>query len=118
MQLKVASFFAIGLALCLSGSVVSGFDFHSDEAAQCATKHWNEIRALVNPKLSMMSGVLPTEGAKKVKALLNGSNELPVRPPPRDWLGKAADAVPEALMSLFGKDIIEKCVNEMKEKKK
>ncbi|KAJ2890509.1 hypothetical protein IWW38_004095 [Coemansia aciculifera] len=117
MHLKVSSLFAVGLAMCLSGSVVSGFDFHSDEAARCAGKHWDEIRALVNPKLSMMSGVLPPEGAKKVKDLLNGSNELPVRPPPRDWLGKAADAVPEGLMSLFGKDIIEKCVNDMKGRK-
>ncbi|KAJ2105801.1 hypothetical protein GGI16_002200 [Coemansia sp. S142-1] len=117
MQIKVTCF-VIGLAMCLSGSVVRGFDFHSDEAAQCAAKHWDEIREVVNPKLSMMSGVLPKEGAKKVKALLNGANELPVNPPPRDWLGKAADAVPEALMSLFGKDIIEKCVNEMKSKDK
>ncbi|KAJ2486854.1 hypothetical protein IWW37_005464 [Coemansia sp. RSA 2050] len=117
MQIKV-SCFVFGLAVCLSGSVVSGFDFHSDEAAHCATKHWDEIRAVVNPKLSMMGNVLPKEGAKKVKDLLNGSNELPVQPPPRDWLGKAADAVPEALMSLFGKDIIEKCVNDMKGKGK
>ncbi|KAJ2821292.1 hypothetical protein FBU31_004954 [Coemansia sp. 'formosensis'] len=112
------SCYVIGLAVCLSSSVVSGFDFHSDEAWHCAEKHWDEIRKLVNPKLEMMNDVLPEAGKKKIKNLLNNSRELPVHPPPREWLGEAADAVPEALMNLFGKDIIEKCVNEMKKDKK
>ncbi|KAJ2767218.1 hypothetical protein IWQ57_004041 [Coemansia nantahalensis] len=96
------------------GSAVRGFDFHSDEAARCATEHWDEIRAIVNPKLSMASTVLPAEGLKKIQALLDGKSELPTDPPPRNWLSDAADAIPAPLMNMFGRSVIEKCVNEGK----
>ncbi|KAJ1999880.1 hypothetical protein GGI04_004381 [Coemansia thaxteri] len=113
MQIK-ASILAL---VCLSGYLASAFDFHSDEAAECTRTHWDEIRDVVNPKLLMMNSVLPPDGVRKIRTLLNGSDQLPKRPPPRDWLGKAADAVPEGIMNMFGKDIIEKCVNEMHERK-
>ncbi|KAJ2803021.1 hypothetical protein H4R20_003054 [Coemansia guatemalensis] len=101
----------ITLALC---AVANGFDFHSDEAAKCAHDHWDEIRKIVDPKISMMESILPKSGAEKVKVLLNGASKLPKNPPPRNWLGDAADAIPEPLMNMFGKDLIEKCVKEMK----
>ncbi|KAJ1841386.1 hypothetical protein IWW55_006164 [Coemansia sp. RSA 2706] len=98
------------------GAVANGFDFHSDEAAACATKHWDEIRAIVNPKISMMDKILPKAGIERVHKLLDGKDELPKDPPPRNWLGEAADVIPEGLMNMFGKDIIEKCVKEMEHK--
>ncbi|KAJ2822057.1 hypothetical protein IWW50_004380 [Coemansia erecta] len=97
-------------------ATAQGFDFHSDEAAECATKHWDEIRDIVNPKISMMDKILPKAGAERVRKLLDGKDQLPKDPPPRNWLGDAADAIPEGLMNMFGKDIIEKCVQEMKHK--
>ncbi|KAI9502443.1 hypothetical protein GGI25_005244 [Coemansia spiralis] len=89
---------------------VSGVDFHSDEAAKCATDHWDEIRAIANPKLSMMDSILPKTGADRIKVLLDGKNELPAKPPSRDWLRKASDALPPAVMDMFGKDIIDECL--------
>ncbi|KAJ2845222.1 hypothetical protein J3B02_004740 [Coemansia erecta] len=100
--------------MIICAAVVAAFDFHSDEAAECAKKHWGEIKAIVDPKISMMSTILPRASVAKVQELLGGSDSLPDSPPSRDWLSKAADALPDRLMSMFGKDIIEKCVNEMK----
>ncbi|KAJ2723204.1 hypothetical protein GGI07_002773 [Coemansia sp. Benny D115] len=77
-------------------------------------QHWSEIKELVDPKISMMNSILPRASVEKVHALLGGADALPDKPPARDWLSKAADALPERLMAMFGKDIIEKCVNEMK----
>ncbi|KAJ2850781.1 hypothetical protein IWW36_001596 [Coemansia brasiliensis] len=102
------------VALFIVAVTVHAFDFHSDEAAACATKHWSEIRDIANPKISIMDKILPSAGVERVRALLGGKNQLPKDPPPRDWLGKAADAIPEGLMKMFGKDIIEKCIKEMK----
>ncbi|KAJ2382025.1 hypothetical protein GGI05_005788 [Coemansia sp. RSA 2603] len=109
MQIKI---FTAIVVIC--AAVVAGFDFHSDEAAECASKHWDEIKAIVDPKISMMNSILPKASVNKVQALLGGADSLPDKPPTRDWLSKAADALPDRLMAMFGKDIIEKCVNEMK----
>ncbi|PIA14228.1 hypothetical protein COEREDRAFT_88897 [Coemansia reversa NRRL 1564] len=101
----------ITITLC---AVAKAFDFHTDEAAKCAHDHWDDIRKIVNPKISMMESILPESGIEKVKSLLDGKTELPKDPPSRNWLSDAADAIPEPLMNMFGKDIIEKCVKEAK----
>ncbi|KAJ2272179.1 hypothetical protein GGH14_004723, partial [Coemansia sp. RSA 370] len=111
----VAGSFQLSCVLVLA-TTVCALDFHSDEAAECATKHWSEIRDIVNPKISMMDKILPKAGVERVRKLLDGKDELPKDPPPRSWLGEAADAIPEGLMSMFGKKIIEECVDEMKHK--
>ncbi|KAJ2785121.1 hypothetical protein H4R18_000709 [Coemansia javaensis] len=100
---------ALAAAVAALCAVVRGIDFHSDQAARCAEEHWGEIREIVNPKLSMMNTMLPKSGVEKVNKLLGGAKELPEKPPSRDWLGQAADAIPAPLMDMFGKDIIEKC---------
>ncbi|KAJ2133834.1 hypothetical protein IW136_004863 [Coemansia sp. RSA 678] len=109
-------YFKLSCVLVVLATTVCALDFHSDEAAECATKHWSEIRDIVNPKISMMDKILPKAGVERVRKLLDGKDELPKDPPPRSWLGEAADAIPEGLMSMFGKKIIEECVDEMKHK--
>ncbi|KAJ1798099.1 hypothetical protein LPJ56_006849, partial [Coemansia sp. RSA 2599] len=112
MKIVSGKFLVTTMVVC--AAVVAGLDFHSDEAAECAKNHWKEIKAIVDPKISMMNSILPKANAQKVEKLLGGSDSLPDSPPSRDWLSKAADALPERLMTMFGKDIIEKCIDEMK----
>ncbi|KAJ1880660.1 hypothetical protein LPJ57_002110 [Coemansia sp. RSA 486] len=102
------------VAMVVCAAAVSGFNFHSDEAAECAKEHWKEIKSIVDPKIAMMNTILPKASVAKVKELLGGADSLPDSPPSRDWLSKAADALPERLMTMFGKDIIEQCVEDMK----
>ncbi|KAJ1727531.1 hypothetical protein H4S06_001820 [Coemansia sp. BCRC 34490] len=102
---------AAAAIVCATSSTVHAIDFHSDQAADCAIKHWDEIRAIADPKLSMMDSILPKAGAQRIKDLLGGQNHLPENPPSREWLQHASDAIPEPVLNMFGKDIINKCVD-------
>ncbi|KAJ2556567.1 hypothetical protein EV175_001924, partial [Coemansia sp. RSA 1933] len=63
--------------VCGASSTAYALDFHSEKTANCAINHWGEIRAIADPKLSMMDSILPKEGAKRIKDLLGGDNHLP-----------------------------------------
>ncbi|KAJ1665845.1 hypothetical protein IW140_002926 [Coemansia sp. RSA 1813] len=107
------SWIAIAAAvICGAASTAYAIDFHSEEAAKCAINHWDEIRAIADPKLSMMDSILPKAGAQRIKDLLGGQNHLPTNPPSREWLARASDAIPEPVMNMFGRDIINKCMSD------
>ncbi|KAJ2395700.1 hypothetical protein GGI23_004206 [Coemansia sp. RSA 2559] len=100
--------------IAIAAAVVSvcALDFHSEKTANCAINHWAEIRAVADPKLTMMDSILPKEGAQRIKDLLGGENHLPVNPPSREWLAHASDSIPEPIMNMFGREIINKCLEE------
>lgn len=92
----------VGLATCV--------DLHSQAAADCAREHWSEIRALVNPKISMLRNVLPQSEIDKLKPLMGGGDQLPAQMPSNEWLANVAATVPAPLLNMFGRNIIVKCV--------
>ncbi|KAJ1945547.1 hypothetical protein FBU59_002275 [Linderina macrospora] len=107
-------FIAVSALLAAAVSAAS-IDFHSPEAAACATRHWGEIVDIINPKIPLMNQFLSGEKLEQVKGMLGGKKELSKdEVPPADFISKAADALPPVLLEKFGGDIIAKCVAEQK----